>query len=434
MPDGLPDDTTCAVGMAFVFSPHLHYLETDFFASGAGTPRTKCGDLPFDESVGSPGSVVFRQAIVDTLVDQWQTWGRRLRNANSGDAPEVFVDTSIASALDTFSLQAPANDQHDLIYFDWRHHADSAAVLNSETEINAAAQLWRHIPRPINLDADSLDSSHAQLSWLNLHAGRGMDSTEIYRNSGGGWLRIATVGPGTDAFVDSIPSWGTHRWIARHVTGVLHFPTEDVGALARPTSQFTGEQQLSWGPPPPGGLLCEGNFDATMDCRWFNSVADAPSVISRDGVARDTLPGGGVNTLVTWTDSAVTRGNAYTYRVQHYEGGMTGEYSAPHEAVADPVPPENLVCAGTGETTISCVWVDKEPDSVAVERKSGKSGDWGAIQHIGPGVMILHDPDLNVVQHCYRARHFRLSEFTGWSNVACAVPGDGGPLGPSTTP
>jgi hypothetical protein len=113
----------------------------EFFAAGASAARSKCGDLPFDEDTLESGLVIVRQAIEDTLVDQWQSWGRRLRDAASGEAPEYFLNTSRARDVDTFGLAAPARDQYDLIYLAWRHNSDSTAVLDTMTEVNAGAQL-----------------------------------------------------------------------------------------------------------------------------------------------------------------------------------------------------------------------------------------------------------------------------------------------------
>jgi hypothetical protein len=88
----------------------------------------------------------------------------------------------------------------------------------------------------------------------------------------------------------------------------------------------------------------------------------------RNGVARDTLPGGSVNTLVQWTD-AVTRSQTYSYQVRHLVSGAPGRLSSPpHSAVANPVAPASLLCSGTTDTTITCQWADTEPDTILVYR------------------------------------------------------------------
>ena len=135
-------------------------------------------------------------------------------------------------------------------------------------------------------------------------------------------------------------------------------------------------------------------------------------------------------TLVEWTDSTVTSGQNYSYQVRHVVGGAPGRISLPpHSASATPVAPQNLNCAGTEEGVISCVWVDKEPDTVAVEREVS-SGDWTHIADVLAGEYFFSDQGLAQIQHCYRVRHRRGSAYTGYSNTDCATPGDGGPLRP----
>ena len=167
-----------------------------------------------------------------------------------------------------------------------------------------------------------------------------------------------------------------------------------------------------------------------MDCRWYNAVASASVEILRGGVPRDTEPGGAVGAGHLWTD-AVTRGQTYGYQVRHLVGGAPGRVSLPpHSAAANPVPPENLVCAGTGPTTITCVWGDREPDSVKVERQL-PAGDWADAALVPAGVMTYAESGLpKKQQQCYRVRHRRGADSTATGNQACATPGDGGPLHP----
>jgi hypothetical protein len=218
----------------------------------------------------------------------------------------------------------------------------------------------------------------------------------------------------------------------RHVTDVAADTVRDYADLPSPASWTTDAKTVATGAPPPTGLSCEGNFDPTMDCRWYNAVANASVEILRGGVPRDTEPGGAVGAGHLWTD-AVTSGQTYGYQVRHLVSGAPGRLSIPpHSAVANPVPPENLVCAGTGPTTITCVWADREPDTVTVERRPlGSGGPWLFVAEVAPGVMTVADPGLpKKIDQCYHVRHRRGTAYTAWSNEACARPGDGGPLHP----
>jgi hypothetical protein len=431
---GTTDATSCDSGVAFLASKHLTSFQVDVFQPDSVNPRQQCGGIAFDEVSPAVGGVEIHQSVEAISVGIWESWARRLRAALTGDlAADTFLAVKQITPDDTvplgdpFEFDAPAEYANDLIYFAWRHAATAAEAVDTTTEVNAAAQLWRIITAPDSFAVDSVDETHVLVRWANRHRDRSIDSTQLYRDAGAGWQYDTTVNRATNQLTRTVTTWGTYRWIAQHVTAYLAPP--DVPLLAQPNSAFTGADSVTFDPPPPTGL-CEGNFAPTMDCRWWNAVANAPSEVLRDSVIQDTLPGGAINHLVEWTDSAVTADSTYPYQVRHLVGGLTGRLSTPPEsAVASPVAPENLNCAGTGETTISCVWVDKEPDTVAVERKV-KGGDWTPLTTVLAGVMYLDDEGLPPKQHCYRVRHRRGAAVTDWSNQECAVPGDNDPLRP----
>jgi hypothetical protein len=432
---GSTADTSCASGVAFLASPHLTSLDVDFFQPDSTNPRQQCGAIAFDETGSDTGRIEIRQSLLTSFVGQWEAWGRRLRAASDGSVgAESFFGVKQIGPADTvplsddFAAAAPARDASDLVFFAYRHAPDSADAVDTATETNAAAQLWRFITAPDSFAVDSVDETHVLIRWANRHRDRAIDSTELWRRTGSIWQHDTTVRFDASQVTRTVTTWGTYRWIARHVTAYLDPP--DVGLLAQPNSAFTPADSVSFDPPPPTGLLCEGNFSPTLDCRWWNAVASAPSVILRDSVIQDTLSGGAVNSLVEWTDSTVTSDSTYDYQVRHLVGGLTGRLSTPpHGATASPVAPENLNCAGTDETTISCVWVDKEPDTVAVERKV-LNGDWTPLVDVLAGTMYLSDEGLAPKQHCYRVRHRRGTAYTAYGNEECAVPGDGDPLRP----
>lgn len=117
-PGGAAQDTSCEAGVAFLRNDtHLTSLAVEFFPPGGSTARTRCGALPFDESPDTAGRVQMRQSVRASIFGHWETWGRRLRDAYDGDAPETFfgrrqvegVDTAVAFA-DTFDIEAPAHD------------------------------------------------------------------------------------------------------------------------------------------------------------------------------------------------------------------------------------------------------------------------------------------------------------------------------------
>jgi hypothetical protein len=438
MPESEPPDTGCGPHEGYQFSSHYqpgfnnHAL---FFAPPTGTLRTRCGGLAFDET--QIGAVELRYQVIPSLAN-YEMWARRQRGALP---PLSFDDVlmylgSIAPDSQYHQFAAPAQSAFDLTAFSNRHaitvgelgtDPSSPFTVNSD----ALAQLWRAQATPGSFTVGFLTVSQPLLNWANQHPGRATDSTEIYRKVNGGvWAYHQRVAGTVTSFVDGPLPAGTYSYFIRHVTA-LATTVSDNPPIARPASAATAAKSVATGAPPPTGLSCEGNFDPTMDCRWYNAVADAPVEVLRGGVPRDTEPGGAVGAGHLWTD-AVTSGQTYSYQVRHLVSGAPGRLSSPpHSAVANPVPPENLVCAGTDVTTITCVWADREPDTVAVERKQSPFGSWTPVGNVLAGVMTFVDEGLpRNKEQCYRVRHRRGSAYTAYSNQACATPGDGGPLRP----
>ena len=127
----------------------------------------------------------------------------------------------------------------------------------------------------------------------------------------------------------------------------------------------------------------------------------------------------------------MTRGSQYTYRVRHVQSGIAGGKSDSFTVVANPVPPETLICSGTTDTTITCQWADKEPDTVMVYRRVG-TNDSTHIADVPPSTGTFTDTELNKkLTYCYRVRYRRgATDFSGFSNQWCAQPGDQQPLRP----
>ena len=91
LPGGAPSNTSCADGDAFLRNPvHLTSLDADFFPAGSSTERTTCGAILFNEGTNDSGAVRLRLSVLPSILGHWETWGRRLRNALNGGAPETF--------------------------------------------------------------------------------------------------------------------------------------------------------------------------------------------------------------------------------------------------------------------------------------------------------------------------------------------------------
>ncbi|HEX9632388.1 MAG TPA: hypothetical protein VGA02_07970 [Gemmatimonadales bacterium] len=111
---------------------------------------------------------------------------------------------------------------------------------------NLLIQHWRHKEPPI-LNAATASGSTITLVWTNEHAGRGVDSTFIYRD--GGSTPVATVGPADTTWADSNLAPATYSYTLKHGS----FPGGKFGSLtpAYPNSPSSNALQATVEPPPP---------------------------------------------------------------------------------------------------------------------------------------------------------------------------------------
>lgn len=423
------EGTSCDKGVAwFQDDPHIDSMVVTFF-DDAGAQRTRCGDLDFQDQRGwvrvvwSP-----HDAAHPSDTNRWQLKHRVISTSEADSMALLFQRVVLGTSLvdTTFEVKLRSNaDAVSLRLYAGLPAATTPAVFDVSCE-EGCAQHWRKILPPLLDSLRAAPGNYVHLFWRNQNWKRPLDTTEVYRNG----VRVGWSGGTANTFTDGPLPAGTYAYQLRHVTGSS---PHNLGGL--PNSPYSAELSILLAPPPTG-LTCEGNFDPTMDCRWFNAVTGDSTQVFRDGVLQATVAGGSANAPSTWTDPAVVRGASYTYQVRHVEGGLAGAFGAPVTAVANPVPPENLSCGGTSRTTATCVWIVKEPgDTVEVWRESEVDG-LGHRADLAPGIDQFDDTGLRVgVTYWYKVRYRRRAEWSGFSNIDDATPGPfPEPFGPVIEP
>lgn len=425
-PSSPPDSTECTEGVAYesTYPSDVSLDSAKFYPPGSSQARTQCGDLAFDESEGSPGSVKLKTVLQGTGAPV-QSWSRGTRGTTSDTLSEAFqtlwLDTTKMNTYD-----APANDKYDLVAFAYRHGSDSAMAVRESTDVTALAQLWRHIDTVTSFNATS-QGYWANLSWANHHRNRNIDSTEVWRrSSSGSWTLIATKVHSATSHSDSAGP-GTWYYLVRHVSAGPDYPNNDVGVMARPKTRTTAEKSVSIYTPAPTYLMCEGNFQPTMDCVWSAGSPTATTRIFRNNDSVATVAAG----VTSWTDQSVDTGTTYVYKLRHVENGVLSAFSAPDTAVARPVPPSGLSCAGTTDTEDTCIWDEEESDTVQVWRRVGNHGSYSLLALVVPGQgWYVDSPVETGTVYWYKVRYRRGSALSEFSNADDAHPGEGDPLRP----
>jgi len=229
--EGPPADTLCVLGtqgwVNYIAEPHFApnpfmgdaKLPYTTFAD-ADQPPNQCGNLSFDDRTRSITSYY----ATDTGFageSPWKYWWRRSRRANNG-VGELVEDTVVYREAPTFGQETVPvwlSQEYDaigtiLVLSDVAGLTIIHEIFIADTaHLNFAVQHWAYKPAPTNLTA-TRDGSNVTLTWTNEHAGRSLDSTNIYRD---GTFR-RTVAPADTSFVDSNLAPGTYRYSVKHLS------------------------------------------------------------------------------------------------------------------------------------------------------------------------------------------------------------------------
>jgi hypothetical protein len=429
------DSIGCEQGVAWDYSAHFRPTSSaTFIDSGSGNPRQQCGDLGFNESTAGAVQLRYR-----AITGRYERWFRRLRRVDGVPLYELTMlalDSVVIDSLTARDWPAPAQVGYDLTAFAIRHtdtyaETQDTAFDNPDNVTDAYAHLWRHVDPPYVTDTTRLGSNRPKLIWQNRHLGRLLDSTEVYRSdNGAGFERVAALAQSASEFADTALVRGVYGYFVRHVTA-LGFAYPDVNVnvpLPHSSSSDTRTFYVDTTPPQPpsppvapSGLRCEGNFDPEMDCFWFNGDTTASTEIYRNDSLKATL----FPRETHYLDLTVVSDVTYQYKIRHVKNGTASSFDST-TAAAQPVPPENLSCGGTSPSTVTCVWIVKEPyDTVQVQRRV--TVKWSTVAVLPPTPYPpaeFHDTGLQSgTTYYYRVRYKRGARYSGFSNEDPATPG-----------
>jgi fibronectin type 3 domain-containing protein len=128
----------------------------------------------------------------------------------------------------------------------------------------------------------------------------------------------------------------------------------------------------------------------------------------------------------TWSDTTVSAGKVYFYRVRAYLSGA-GDSAYSNEAIAStriPASPGNLRATTVTATRIDLIWTDRSSNETAfkIERKIGTTGTYGQIAAVGANATTWSDTTVSAGNvYCYRVRAYLSGAGnSAYSNEACA--------------
>ncbi|MCE5269195.1 MAG: fibronectin type III domain-containing protein, partial [Planctomycetaceae bacterium] len=188
----------------------------------------------------------------------------------------------------------------------------------------------------------------------------------------------------------------------------------------------------------PSGLTATGTASpASISLSWINNAANATSFsVERSTGSAGTwtvVASGLAATAKTYTDSSVTAGTTYTYRVRAFAGSTASGYSnvasatVPNSLPNAPAAPTNLAAAATA-SSVSLTWTNNASNATAysVERSIGSTGAWSIVaSNLAATATSYTDSSVTAgAAYSYRVQAFAGTTGSAYSNVASAtVPG-----------
>lgn len=186
--------------------------------------------------------------------------------------------------------------------------------------------------------------------------------------------------------------------------------------------------------PPPSSLQAAVNANVTIDLKW-NDNADTETGFSIDRSTDGTnwtplinLPAD----TTAYSDSGLTGGVRYYYRIRTMEDLFYSDYSNQANAVArldPPVAPTGLVATRISTSKVRLTWNDNASNEAGyyIERASinryGVLGKYARLYTVSPNTTLLIDlAAYNTRIYRYRIRAFNAAGVSAYSNTTPRVP------------
>jgi serine protease AprX len=193
-------------------------------------------------------------------------------------------------------------------------------------------------------------------------------------------------------------------------------------------------------PPPPPSPLAPSNLTATaisasqINLSWTdNSSNETGFEIERcdgSGCTAFTSIGQVGADVTAFSNTGLSAGLTFTYRVRAFNTGGSSDYTNTGEATTPSVPvapasPDSLSATATSVSQIDLAWTDNSSneDGFAVERCQGAGcGNFASIVQLSGGATSYSDTGRSAgTTYQYRVRAFNAGGSSGYSNTASAT-------------
>ncbi|HYO08098.1 MAG TPA: fibronectin type III domain-containing protein [Tepidisphaeraceae bacterium] len=276
---------------------------------------------------------------------------------------------------------------------------------------SAAAIAATFVAAPAALTATPVTATRVDLAWADVNGETGY---RIERSTDGGatWSLLASTGANVTTHSNTTALAGTsYRYRVRGYNGAGN------GAFSPVASALT----VPAAPTPAATPVSASQINLS----WTNVAGESGYTVERsnDGGATWQMSANVAADVTAYSDTGLTAGTAYTYRVRANNATGSSGHGGTASATTAPAAPGGLVATSAGATQINVSWNDVAGETgYVVERSADGASGWAQVGTTSTGVTAFANTGLAAgTTYFYRVRATGSAGGSGYSATASAT-------------